>query len=337
LGMDAGGAEAQKLLAAEKAALQATSLTQQLLTFSKGGVPQLQATSIDQLVEDCAQFILRGSNVKCAVHKEPNLWAVDADPGQISQVVNNLLINADQAMSSGGTIRLSLTCETVRGGSVASLPSGDYVCIAVQDQGCGITPENQKRIFDPYFTTKQGGNGLGLASSYSIIQSHRGLMTVDSVPGVGTTFKVYLPKAIEAVVVSPEVIEDRIYPGEGRILVMDDMEAMTLVAGEILGLLGYDVAFAAHGAEAIAAYQQAQAADRAFDAVIFDLTVPGGMGGEEACQILLEHDPDLIAVASSGYTTSNVMSEYERAGFKAVVPKPYRIKELSAVLHRVLS
>ena len=339
IGMDAGGAGARKLLAAEKAVLQATSLTQQLLTFSKGGTPQLQATSIDQLVEDCAQFILRGSNVKCEVHKAPHLWAVDADPGQISQVVNNLLINADQAMSSGGTIGLSLTCETVRGGSVPSLPSGDYVCITVQDQGCGIAPENLKRIFDPYFTTKQEGNGLGLASSYSIIQRHRGLMTVDSVVGAGSTFKVYLPKSMEAVVVSAEleVTDDRIYPGEGRILVMDDMEAMAMVAGEVLGVLGYDVAFATHGAEAIEAYKQAKAADQAFDAVIFDLTVPGGMGGEEACQILLQYDPDLVAVASSGYTTSNVMSEYERAGFKAVVPKPYRIKEMSAVLHRVLS
>jgi PAS domain S-box-containing protein len=338
MGMDEGDQRSEKLLSAEKAALQATSLTQQLLTFSKGGTPLLEATTIDQLVEDCAQFILRGSNVKCEIQKAANLWAVDADKGQISQVVNNLIINADQAMPTGGIIRLSLTCETVRGGKIPSLDSGDYVCISVQDQGSGIAPENLKRIFDPYFTTKKGGNGLGLASSYSIIKSHNGLMTVDSAVGEGSTFKVYLPKTAKEVVPSreAEAADDTIYPGHGRILVMDDMEAMMMVAGEILGVLGYDVEFSTNGVEAIETYKKAKEGGKPFDAVVFDLTVPGGMGGEEACKILLEYDPNLIAVASSGYTTSNVMSEYEAAGFKAVVPKPYRIKEMSAALHRIL-
>ncbi|CAA6676617.1 Unannotated [Lentimonas sp. CC4] len=327
-----------KLLAAETAALQATSLTQQLLTFSKGGTPNLEATTIDQLVEDSAKFILRGSNVKCEVHKDANLWAVDADKGQISQVVNNLIINADQAMPDGGIICLSLTCEHIRRGMLPPLAPGDYVCIAVQDQGVGITPENLKRIFDPYFTTKKNGNGLGLASSYSIIKSHNGLLTVDSVVSEGTTFKVYLPKAIEAVASAPvEQDEDnRIYQGHGRILVMDDMEAMMMVAGEILQVLGYEVEFSTNGDEAIEAYKKAKEAGNPFDAVVFDLTVPGGMGGEEACRILNEYDPDIIAVASSGYSTSNVMSEFEAAGFKAVVPKPYRIKDMSAALHRIL-
>ena len=337
LELAAGDPAANKLIAAEKAALQATSLTQQLLTFAKGGAPQRQAATIDQLVEDCAEFVLRGSNVKCEVHKDANLWPVDADLGQIGQVVNNLLINADQAMPNGGRIRLSLTCETIRGGTVASLPAGDYVCIEVADQGSGISPENLKRIFDPYFTTKRSGNGLGLASSYAIIKSHNGLMAVDSVLGEGTSFKVYLPKSLATQEPAAVVADDRIYPGEGRILVMDDMQAMMVVVGEILAVLGYEAAFATHGVEAIEAYKQAKEAGKPFDAVVFDLTVPGAMGGEEACQILREYDPNLIAVASSGYSTSNVMSEYAAAGFTAVVPKPYRIKELSAVLHRVLN
>ena len=338
MGMVEGDPGSEKLLSAEKAALQATSLTQQLLTFSKGGSPHLEATTIDQLVEDCAQFILRGSNVKCEVHKDADLWAVDADKGQISQVVNNLIINADQAMPRGGMIRLSLTCERVHSGQIPSLPSGDYVCIAVQDQGVGITPENLKRIFDPYFTTKKDGSGLGLASSFSIIKSHNGLMTVDSVVSKGSVFKVYLPKTAQAVAPDPVTPEEdnTIYHGHGRILVMDDMEAMMMVAGEILSMLGYEVEFSTNGDEAIEAYQKAKEAGRPFDAVVFDLTVPGGMGGEEACRILSKYDPNLIAVASSGYSTSNVMSEYEAAGFKAVVPKPYRIKEMSAALHRIL-
>jgi two-component system cell cycle sensor histidine kinase/response regulator CckA len=334
MGMDEGDVNAKKLLSAEKAGLQATSLTQQLLSFSKGGTPLLKATTIDQLVEDCAQFILHGSNVKCELHKDDNLWTVDADKGQISQVVNNLIINADQAMPEGGIIRIDLTCERVRSGKIPSLSPGNYVCIAVQDHGGGITPDNLKRIFNPYFTTKKSGNGLGLALSYSIMKSHRGLMTVESVVSEGSTFKVYLPKT--AKVVAPTQEDNTIYPGHGRILVMDDMEAMMTVAGEILQVLGYEVELSANGDEAIEAYKRAKEAGKPFDAVVFDLTVPGGMGGEEACRILSEYDPGLIAVASSGYSTSNVMSEYEAAGFKAVVPKPYRIKDMSAALHRLL-
>ena len=338
MGMDEGDIGSKKLLLAEKAALQATSLTQQLLSFSKSGTPLLEATTIDQLVEDSTQFILRGSNVKCEVHKDDNLWSVDADKGQISQVVKNLIINADHAMPEGGIIRLDLTCEHVSSGDIPSLPSGDYVCIAVQDQGGGITPDNLKRIFDPYFTTKKNGNGLGLASSYSIIKSHHGLMTVESVVSEGSTFKVYLPKAAQVAVPTPAATQEdnTIHPGHGRILVMDDMEAMMMVAGEILQVLGNEVEFSTNGDEAIEAYKKAKEAGKPFDAVVFDLTVPGGMGGEEACRILSEYDPGLIAVASSGYSTSNVMSEYEAAGFKAVVPKPYRIKDMSAALHRIL-
>ncbi|MDG1241163.1 MAG: response regulator [Opitutae bacterium] len=336
--MDEADVSSKKLLLAEKAALQATSLTQQLLSFSKGGTPLLESTTIDQLVEDSAQLILRGSNVKCEVHKDDHLWSVDADKGQISQVVNNLIINADQAMPEGGIIRLDLTCERVSSGEIPSLAPGDYVCIAVQDHGGGITPDNLQRIFDPYFTTKQNGNGLGLASSYSIMKSHHGLMTVESVVAAGSTFKVYLPKTAKVAASTPAAtLEDNtIYPGHGRILVMDDMEAMMMVAGEILQVLGYEVELSTNGDEAVEAYKKAKEAGRPFDAVVFDLTVPGGMGGEEACRILSEYDPGLIAVASSGYSTSNVMSEYEAAGFKAVVPKPYRIKDMSAALHRIL-
>lgn len=338
MGMDESHSSARRLLSAEKAALQAKTLTQQLLTFSKGGAPVLEATTIDQLVEDYAQFILRGSNVRCEIEKDPNLWAVDADRGQIAQVVNNLIINADQSMPKGGVIRLVLTNEAVHGHQVPALPRGDYVCITVKDDGVGISPENLNRVFDPYFTTKEIGNGLGLASSYSTVKSHRGLMTVESKIGVGSTFRVYLPKTAQPVgsAKEPEEEDTTIHSGKGRILVMDDMEAMMLVAGEIISMLGYEVEFSRNGTEAIELYKKAKESGNPFDAVVFDLTVPGGMGGEEACGILRQYDPDLIAIASSGYTTSNVMSDFKNAGFNAVVPKPYRIKEMSDVLHRVL-
>jgi len=342
MNVDEEDENSRKLLAAERAALQAKSLTQQLLTFSKGGAPVLQVTTIDQLVEESALFILRGSNVKCQVEKDPSLWAIDADKGQISQVINNLIINADQAMPKGGTIHLSLRNQRIRHAEVATLKAGDYVCIEVRDEGTGISPENMKRIFDPYFTTKDYGNGLGLASSYSIVKGHQGAMTVDSEMGKGASFKVYLPKTKNKTPTpskedaKKEKAHDTIHKGKGRILVMDDMEAMMMVAGEILTMLGYEVAFSTNGEEAIQAYKKAKESGEPFDAVVFDLTVPGGMGGEEASKILIEYDPDLIAIASSGYTTSNVMSDYKNSAFKAVVPKPYRIKEMSDTLNRVL-
>ena len=333
-----------RLLAVEKAALQATSLTHQLLTFSKGGTPVLEATTVTQLIEDCAQFILRGSNVRCEVEKPENLWAVDADTGQIAQVINNLIINADQAMHSGGTILIKLANRKVSLGETSELNTGQYVCIAIHDQGTGITAENLKHIFDPYFTTKVDGNGLGLASSYSIVKSHKGTILVESVVGKGSTFSVYLPKSKKGSTVpfensiknGPET-RPQIQRGHGRILVMDDMEAMMMVAGEIITMLGYSVEYATNGRDAIAAYRAAKESGNPFDAVVFDLTVPGGMGGEEAAGILLEYDPELLAIASSGYSTSNVMADYTDSPFTAVVPKPYRIKEMSDALHDVLS
>jgi len=334
-----------KLGAVEKAALQAKSLTQQLLTFSKGGAPVLEITTVSKMVEESAQFILRGSNVKCSVEKDPDLWAVDADKGQISQVVNNLIINADQAMPNGGSINIHLRNLQVRHAEIPALPSGQYVCIEVTDNGTGISSENLKKIFDPYFTTKERGNGLGLASSYSIIHSHKGTITAESSIGNGSTFRVFLPKSPHSLqkkteapnTQTKEPAKEKIHRGKGRILVMDDMEAMMRVAGEILSLLGYQVEYSTNGDEAIAAYKAAKEAGKPFDACVFDLTVPGGMGGEEAASILLEYDPGLVAIASSGYTTSNVMSDYKNSAFKAVVPKPYRIKEMSDTLHHLLN
>jgi len=343
MSLDESDENSQKLSAAENATLQAKSLTQQLLTFSKGGSPVLESTTIHQFVEDCTQFILRGSNVKCEIEAARDLWPVDADKGQIGQVVNNLLINADQAMPNGGIISLKLKNNIIRKSQIPTLESGEYVSIEISDKGCGITPENLKRIFDPYFTTKKDGNGLGLASSYSIIKSHKGILTVDSEVEKGSTFTIHLPRskqkprtdATETAKAEGDT-KSSLHMGQGRILVMDDMEAMMMVAGEIIGMLGYEVSYSTNGEEAIKAYKAAKDAGTPFDAVVFDLTVPGGMGGEEAAYLLMEYDPDLIAIASSGYTTSNVMSDFEHSPFKAVVPKPYRIKEMSDALQRVI-
>jgi CheY-like chemotaxis protein len=343
--LDEGHQHSAKLVAAEKAALQARLLTQQLLAFSKGGAPSLEVTTVSDMVEECAQFILRGSKVKCSIEKEDGLWPVDADKGQISQVVNNLIINANQAMPGGGEIRIRMSNLHVRHAKVPALKSGDYVCIEVRDEGNGISPQNLKKIFDPYFTTKRKGNGLGLASSYSIITTHKGTITVDSSIGHGSIFRVYLAKSNQQALEKSnppeakkkETAREKIHRGKGRILVMDDMEAMMVVAGEILTVLGYDVEYSTNGNEAIKAYKAAKDEGNPFDACVFDLTVPGGMGGEEAANILIDYDPNLVAIASSGYTSSDVMSDYKNSAFRAVLPKPYRIKEMSDILHELLN
>ena len=343
--LDEGHQHSAKLVAAEKAALQAKLLTQQLLAFSKGGAPSLEVTTVSEIVEECAQFILRGSKVKCSIEKEDGLWPVDADKGQISQVVNNLIINANQAMPGGGEIRIRMSNLHVRHAEVPALKSGDYVCIEVRDEGNGISPQNLKKIFDPYFTTKRKGNGLGLASSYSIIMTHKGTITVDSSIGHGSIFRVYLAKSTQLAprksnpseAKKKETAREKIHRGKGRILVMDDMEAMMVVAGEILTVLGYDVEYSTNGNEAIKAYKAAKDEGNPFDACVFDLTVPGGMGGEEAANILIDYDPNLVAIASSGYTSSDVMSDYKNSAFRAVLPKPYRIKEMSDILHELLN
>ncbi len=336
----------QKLTAAEKAALQAKSLTKQLLTFARGGAPVLEVTTIKELVKECALFVMRGSNVKCKITCVNNLWPVDADEGQIAQVIINLIINADQAMPNGGTIELNLDNVFVREGSVNGLEPGKYAAIEVKDSGIGIPPESIDRVFDPYFTTKETGNGLGLASSYSIVRGHHGVITVKSELGTGSCFTVYLPKSSKKAIApkgapvtaseSAATTAEPEPPKSRRILVMDDMEDMMQVAGEILTALGHEVECTADGAAAIEAYKRAKEAGRPFDAVVFDLTVPGGMGGEEASEILLAYDPELKAIASSGYTNSNIMTDFSDSAFSAVVPKPYRISEMRDALRRIL-
>ncbi len=342
MALGASHPEAEKLLSAEKAVLQAKSLTRQLLTFTKGGMPEMEAATIDQLVRDCADLVLRGSNVRYELTVEPDLWAVNVNKGQISQVMNNLLINGDQAMPSGGVISISLENRDLKDGEVPPLASGSYVCLKVCDKGTGISPENLKHIFEPYFTTKESGDGLGLASCFSILKQHGGLLTAESQLEVGSTFCAFLPRsespAENVTAEEASLDEDELPPvGSGRILVMDDMEPMMHVAGEILTMLGYDVSLTADGVEAIEAYREATEKGEPFRAVVFDLTVPGGMGGEEACRQIREFDPELLAVASSGYSTSNVMSDWKAFGFNAVVAKPYRIKDLGWVLYRLLN
>jgi PAS domain S-box-containing protein len=325
----------ERLAAAEKAVMRAKDLTEQLLTFSKGGAPVKKTASVADLIRDTANFVMRGSSSRHECRIAHDLWPVEADEGQISQVISNLLINANEAMPDGGTIQIRAENMTLSAQHGLPLPEGNYVHLTVKDHGVGIAPDLISRVFDPYFTTKHAGSGLGLAISYSIVRNHGGHITVESELGVGTTFHVYLPASEKKLPVKPAVKEA--HPsGRGRILVMDDQRDVREIVEQLLKHLGYEVSSAKDGAEAVDLYRKAQEAGRPFDAVIMDLTIPGGMGGKEAIQKLLEIDPKVKAIVSSGYSTDPIMADFRKFGFLGVVSKPYEVGELSAALLEVL-
>ena len=324
-----------KLANAELAIVQASSLTRQLLTFSKGGSPLKDVISLDALIRDSINFTLHGSNVKCKLVISDDLWPVEADGNQLSQVIQNLVINADQAMPDGGLLTVNCHNEIIEKGSVPSLGAGNFVLITIKDQGVGIPQEQLSKIFDPYFTTKKMGTGLGLTTSYSIIRKHGGYLGVESKVGVGTTFKVYLPAATKPLVATHEVEKNPIH-GSGTILVMDDEKIIREMAKEILTNLGYTVEIAADGMETIERYKKAKEAGRRFDCVIMDLTIPGGMGGGETIKHLLAFDPEIKAIVSSGYSNDPIMAEYQKHGFKGFIDKPYKISQLSQLVHQVM-
>ncbi len=330
-----GGTIAETLADAEKAALQARELTQQLLTFSRGGRPIKKTLALGDLITNATQFTLRGSNVRAETSIPPDLWAVEADPGQIAQVFHNLIINACQSMPQGGAVRLAAVNLRSAGENGFPLPAGRYVRITVADHGDGIPPDNLAKIFDPFFSTKKGGTGLGLAVVYSVVRNHGGHIEVTSAVGDGTTFSLLLPAT--AVAAAPGPPPTRICTGSGTILLMDDEPVVRQVVSRMLTTLGYEVQATAEGSAAVALFRDSLAGGRPFDAVILDLTVPGGMGGAEAIRHLRAIDPDVKVVVSSGYSSDPVMSNYQDYGFDGVIAKPFQANSLSLVLRQALN
>ncbi len=321
---------------AKKASVRAQDLTQQLLTFSKGGKPVKQLVPIAPLLKESTSFVLSGSNVRYDYQLPENLWSIEADKGQISQVIQNITINGAQAMPAGGTITVRAENVTVDAGELPPLHKGKYVKIEFIDAGTGIDKKYIEKIFDPYFTTKEDGNGLGLTICHSIISKHNGRLVVESELGTGTTFTIYIPARKEE---SPhESAADRPteIPGTGRILVMDDEDQLREIVAEMLKYLGYKADLAADGAEAVALYIKAKEAGEPYDAVIIDLTIPGGMGGKEAIEKLRQYDPQVKAIVSSGYSNDPIMAEYRKYGFSGVAAKPFEITDLGKILHDIL-
>ncbi|MBS4021393.1 MAG: PAS domain S-box protein [Dethiobacter sp.] len=319
----------------EQAIRQSRSLTEQLLTFASGGVPLTKAVSLRSFVEEVSAFALSGSSARCEFSFCEDLPPVEIDSGQITQVISNLLINADQAMPEGGTIKISVGSLAVAGkDGTLPLQPGDYVALTITDEGSGIPKKHQAKIFDPYFSTKKKGNGIGLTICYSIIKKHDGHISVKSAEGEGASFTVYLP--VSRKMAKKEVIEDTLRLGEGKVLFMDDEENVRQTAGEMLTFLGYEVDLARDGAEAVKLYKEAFSSGAPYDAVITDLTVRGGMGGKQTVSELLKIDPNVKAIVSSGYSDDALLSDYEKYGFCDVVAKPYRLQELGEVLSGVL-
>ncbi len=311
----------------------ASHLTRQLLTFAKGGAPVKKAASILELIIETVEFAIRGSKLKAKFHFQENPWAVEIDEGQIAQVINNLTINAVQAMPLGGF--LEITFENLFLSAESKYNSGWYVKLSVKDSGCGIPASIMDKIFDPFFTTKEVGNGLGLSTSYSIIKRHNGYIEVESTVGIGTTFYIYLP-ALAGEAAIPEVWPKVAALGEYKILFMDDDEVIRQVVGDMLAYYGYRITIAKDGDETIDLYRQAISAGERYDMIIMDLTVPGGMGGLETMAMLHRIDLRVKAIISSGYANDPVMSNYKEYGFCGYVAKPYKIDELIEVLNTVL-
>ncbi|MEQ8330996.1 MAG: PAS domain S-box protein [Longimicrobiales bacterium] len=309
-------------------------LARQLLTFAKGGDPVREAASAAELVRSTTIQSLRGSNTKPEFDFPPDLSPIDVDLGQIAQVIQNLVINADQAMPRGGVLRIRAeNVEVEEGGGV---DAGSYVRLTVEDQGGGIPEDHLRQVFDPYFSTKDAGHGLGLAISHSIVQRHGGGITVESQVGVGTTFVLHLPVARQPVPEEAAAVKGAPRTlGYGRALLMDDEEVIHRTVGRLLGHLGYDVEGVRDGSEAVQAFRRARQAGRPFDLVLLDLTVPGGMGGLEACARIREVDQDVRIVVSSGYADDPVLTRPEEYGFTASLAKPMRRDELLDVLREL--
>ena len=335
--VDASGEEIELVQEAREAANRTRDLTHQLMTFARGGAPVKETASAEELIRETTKLSLRGSKTGPAYRFPDDLWSVDIDRGQIGQVVQNLVINADQAMPQGGTLEIAAENLELIEESRLPLGAGAYVKISFADQGIGIPQKVLPNIFDPYFTTKPAGHGLGLAISHSIITRHGGHISVHSEQGVGTTFSILLPASEKQRTTEGMPAEKPSAPTGGRILLMDDDEIIHQVVGRMLKTLGYDVEIAIHGDEALQAYRAALEIEKPYDVVIMDLTIPGGMGGEEAVEKLHAIDPGARVIVSSGYSNDPVMANYADYGFCGMLRKPAGLDDLLDAVQNALT
>lgn len=317
-----------------KASRRAGELTGQLLSFAKGNKPIKKIINFKELINESVSLVLSGTNATCETNISDNLSNINVDPGQISQVINNVLINGVQAMSKGG--RITVIAKDIFIDDDGDIDNGDYVSLSISDEGIGMSDVVIKKIFDPYFTTKNSGNGLGLASSYSIIKNHGGTIRVESIEGKGTTFTILIPAGVGDVIKAVDNSKEVVAGKGATILVMDDDESIAELIDLILSKHGFKVTTVGTGEDAILAYKEKLKQNNPFDAVVMDLTIRGGMGGKDTIEILKKLDPNICAIVSSGYSNDAIMADYKRFGFSGSVSKPYNSEDLVKMLSDVL-
>jgi len=317
---------------AEKATLKAKDLTQQLLSFAKGGEPVKEVSGINSLLRSLVSTVNEDKRYFCELVSQSD-YLVEIDKIRIKQALQNVVMNSRQSMPNGGELAIKTQLVDMQKGNLLNIPEGEYVKISIIDHGIGINKENITKIFDPYFTTKPKGSGLGLFIVYSIIKKHNGFVDVESEMGKGTAFHVFLPAVEQTEIIENE---DDLVKGRGKILVMDDEDFVRSVVRRMLMKLGYEFEFSEDGQEAIEKYTEAMNNNERFDAVILDLTIPAGIGGKDVIERLLFIDPEVKAIVSSGFSSDEVIANYSKYGFKGVIRKPYKVVELGQILYKVI-
>ena len=330
------GAVSNYLSTAVGAIERARNLTGQLLTFAKGGAPVLETGDLSPVIRNSSRLALSGSNVSCAFNIPDGLWSCNFDKNQIGQVIDNMVINARAAMPEGGVIIISVINISLKEGEKGALRAGNYVKISIHDDGIGIPEDVLPKIFDPFFTTKEKGNGLGLSICHSIVKRHDGWIDVESAPGKGTTFHLYLPASRKTSMELPPQKPASFHKGSGRILIMDDEEIIRQSVAKILDTLGYSVECRRNGKETLAFLTEEIKAGRSFSAILLDLTVPGGMGGKEVALEIRKLNIKTPLFVTSGYSNDPVMSNPNKYGFTDSICKPFTIDDLAAMLNRHL-
>jgi PAS domain S-box-containing protein len=328
--------EAARLATVRSAFEKARDLTQRLIAFAKGGPQKRRLVRVDALARECCSLSLSGSSTRCEFQMDESLWPVEVDASQLSQVFDNLVINARQAMMNAGTLEFSAHNARLEPGHAGPLLPGDYVVIRLRDHGPGIPDEILPKVFDPFFTTKADGTGLGLASSYAIVHDHGGHLAISSARGDGTTVEVWLPAHPGGIPESERRSVPVAHAGTGRVLLMDDEDLIRMLGERMLIEAGYKVSVAANGEAAVELYRHAMAEGKPYDLVLLDLTVRGGMGGLEALEELHRIDPQVVALASSGYSDEETRARVRSAGFVGILPKPYLRHELTSTVKGAL-
>lgn len=326
----------RRLAPIEQAVHRASNLSQQLLALSRGNAPTLQPGSLPRLIQEICSLSLAGSGVEVESGIPDDLWSCLMEEGRISRVVNNLVINARQAMNDRGKLYIRLRNETLSRNSGMPLAPGDYICLEVEDTGPGIRREYLSQVFDPYFTTKAAGTGLGLANCKALVRQHRGHIELESKLGAGALFRIFLPAAARKPVAPLVAEEEKVYHGKGRVLLMDDEKLVQQIAGDILIHLGYEPEFAQNGEEALEMVQDRKSEGMPYAVIILDLTVPGKMGGLDTKKYLENLAPEIPVIVSSGYSNDSIVNRCQEYGFASSALKPYTIKEMSLALKRAI-